>query len=94
VIPHALDIHALLTARAPDDAPAVSVSDSAVVLSYLSGESYTARVSADFEVVRVLDGHTVISSEVAGTSAGARLVLWYGPQVVQPPPAPVSAKKK
>jgi len=94
VIPHALDIHARLTARAPDDAPAVSVSESAVVLSYLSGESYTARVSADFEVVRVLDGHTVISSEVAGTSAGARLVLWYGPQVVQPPPAPVSAKKK
>jgi len=94
VIPHALDIHALLIARAPDDAPAVSVSDSAVVLSYLSGESYSARVSADFEVVRVLDGHTVISSEVAGTSAGARLVLWYGPQVVQPPPAPVSAKKK
>jgi len=94
VIPHALDIHALLTARAPDDAPAVSVSDSAVVLSYLSGESYSARVSADFEVVRVLDGHTVISSEVAGTSVGARLVLWYGPQVVQPPPAPVSAKKK
>jgi hypothetical protein len=94
VIPHALDIHALLTARAPDDAPAVSASDSAVVLSYLSGESYSARVSADFEVLRVLDGHTVISSEVAGTSAGARLVLWYGPQVVQPPPAPVSAKKK
>jgi hypothetical protein len=93
-MPHALDIHALLTARAPDDAPAVSVSDSAVVLSYLSGENYSARVSADFEVVRVLDGHTVISSEVAGTSAGARLVLWYGPQVVQPPPAPVSAKKK
>jgi len=94
VIPHALDIHALLIARAPDDAPAVSVSDSAVVLSYLSGESYTARVSADFEVLRVLDGHTVISSEVAGTSVGARVVLWYGPQVVQPPPAPVSAKKK
>lgn len=94
MIPHALDIHALLIARAPDDAPAVSVSDSAVVLSYLSGESYTARVSADFEVLRVLDGHTVISSEVAGTSVGARVVLWYGPQVVQPPPAPVSAKKK
>jgi len=94
VIPHALDIHALLIARAPDDAPAVSVSDSAVVLSYLSGESYSARVSDDFEVVRVLDGHTVISSEVAGTSAGARLVLWYGPRAVQPPPAPVSAKKK
>ena len=94
MIPHALDIHALLIARAPDGAPAVSVSDSAVVLSYLSGESYTARVSADFEVLRVLDGHTVISSEVAGTSVGARLVLWYGPQVVQPPPAPVSAKKK
>jgi len=95
VIPHSLDLHALLTARAPDDVPVVSVSDSAVVLAYLSGESYAARVSADLEALRVLDGHTVISSEVAGTSAGARLVLWYGPQVVQPPPpAPVSAKKK
>lgn len=95
MIPNALDLYARLTARAPDDVPAVSVSDSAVVLSYLSGESYAARVSADFEVLRVLDGHPVISSEVAGTSAGARLVLWYGPQVVQvAPPAPVSAKKK
>jgi hypothetical protein len=94
VIPNALDLYARLSARAPDDVPAVSVSDSAVVLSYLSGESYSERVSADFEVLRVLDGHTVISSEVAGTSAGARLVLWYGPQVVQAPPAPVSAKKK
>jgi hypothetical protein len=94
VIPNALDLLARLTARAPDDVPAVSVSDSAVVLAYLSGESYSARVSPDFEVLRVLDGHTVISSEVAGTSAGARLVLWYGPQVVQAPPAPVSAKKK
>lgn len=94
MIPHALDIHARLSARAPDDVPAVSVSDPAVVLAYLSGESYATRMSADFEALRVLDGHTVISSEVAGTSAGARLVLWYGPQVVQPPPAPVSAKKK
>jgi hypothetical protein len=94
VIPNALDLYARLSARAPDDVPAVSVSDSAVVLSYLSGENYSERVSADFEVLRVLDGHTVISSEVAGTSAGARLVLWYGPQVVQAPPAPVSAKKK
>ena len=94
MIPHALDIHSLLRAAAPDDVPVVSVADAGVTLVYLTPESYSARVSADAVTLATIDGHALIRSELAAASQTMRLVLWYGPQVVQPPPAPVSAKKK
>ena len=90
----ALDIHSLLRAAAPDDVPVVDVSDDVVTLTYLTPESYAARVSADAAALATIDGHPLIRSELSAASQTLRLVLWYGPQVVQAPPAPVSAKKK
>jgi len=94
VIPHALDIHDLLRAAAPDDVPVVSVDGDAVALVYLTPESYSARVSADAATLATIDGHPLIRSELGAASQSMRLVLWYGPQVAIAPPAPVSAKKK
>ena len=91
---HALDIHALLRAAAPDDVPVVSVADDIVTLVYLTPESYSARVSADASTLATIDGHPLIRSELSAASQTLRLVLWYGPQVAIAPPAPVSAKKK
>ena len=91
---HALDIHSLLRAAAPDNVPVVSVADAVVTLVYLTPESYSARVSADAAALATIDGHPLIRSELSAASQTLRLVLWYGPQVVQAPPAPVSAKKK
>lgn len=91
---HALDIHSLLRAAAPDDVPVVSVDDAVVSLVYLTPESYAARVSPDAAVLASIDGHPLIRSELSAASQTLRLVLWYGPQVVQAPPAPVSSKKK
>jgi len=90
---HALDIHALLRAAAPDDVPVVSVDGDAVALVYLTPESYSARVSADAATLATIDGHPLIRSELGAASQSMRLVLWYGRQA---PPAPVfvSAKKK
>lgn len=65
-----------------------------VSLTYLTPESYSARVSPDAAVLASIDGHPLIRSELSAASQTLRLVLWYGPQVVQAPPAPVSAKKK
>ena len=89
----ALDIHSLLRAAAPDDVPVVSVDDDAVTLTYLTPESYAARVSADASALAAIDGHPLIRSELGAASQSMRLVLWYGRQA---PPAPVfvSAKKK
>ena len=91
---HALDIHSLLRAAAPDDVPVVSVADAVVTLVYLTPESYSARAAADAASLATIDGHPLIRSELSAASQMLRLVLWYGPQVVQAPPAPVSAKKK
>ena len=91
---HALDIHSLLRAAAPDNVPVVSVADAVVTLVYLTPESYSARVSADAAALATIDGHPLIRSELSAASQTLQLVLWYGPQVVQAPPAPVSAKKK
>ena len=91
---HALDIHALLRAAAPDDVPVVDVSDDVVTLTYLTPESYAARVSADAAALASLNGFALIRSELSAASQTLRLVLWYGPQVAIAPPAPVSAKKK
>ena len=91
---HALDIHSLLRAAAPDNVPVVSVADAVVTLVYLTPESYSARMSADAAALATIDGHPLIRSELSAASQTLRLVLWYGPQVVQAPPAPVSAKKK
>ena len=90
---HALDIHSLLRAAAPDDVPVVSVDD-AVTLVYLTPESYSARATADAASLATIDGHPLIRSELGAAGQMLRLVLWYGPQVAPPPPAPVSAKKK
>jgi len=90
---HALDIHSLLRAAAPDDVPVVSVDD-AVTLVYLTPESYSARATADAASLATIDGHPLIRSELSAAGQMLRLVLWYGPQVAPPPPAPVSAKKK
>ena len=65
-----------------------------VTLTYLTPESYAARVSADAAALAALSGFALIRSELSAASQTLRLVLWYGPQVVQAPPAPVSAKKK
>ena len=94
MIPHALDIHDLLRAAAPDDVPVVSVADAVVTLVYLTPESYTARASADSALLATIDGHPLIRGEMCAAGQTLRVVLWYGPQVVQSPPAPVSAKKK
>jgi hypothetical protein len=91
---NALDIHSLLRAAAPDDVPVVSVDDAVVSLVYLTPESYTARASADSALLATIDGHPLIRGEMCAAGQTLRLVLWYGPQVVQAPPAPVSAKKK
>ena len=91
---HALDIHALLRAAAPDDVPVVSVDDAVVTLVYLTPESYVARLSADASALAAIDGHPLIRSELGAASQTLRLVLWYGPQVAIAPPAPVSPKKK
>lgn len=91
---HALDIHSLLRAAAPDDVPVVSVDDAVVTLVYLTPESYSARVSADAATLATIDGHPLIRSELGAASQSMRLVLWYGAQVAIAPPAPVSAKKK
>ena len=91
---HALDIHALLRAAAPDDVPVVSADGDAVTLVYLTPESYSARVSADAATLATIDGHPLIRGEMCAASQTLRVVLWYGPQVVQAPPAHVSAKKK
>jgi hypothetical protein len=90
---HALDIHSLLRAAAPADVPVVSVDD-AVTLVYLTPESYSARATADAASLATIDGHPLIRSELGAAGQMLRLVLWYGPQVALPPPAPVSAKKK
>ena len=91
---HALDIHSLLRAAAPDDVPVVSVADAVVTLVYLTPESYSARATADAASLATIDGHPLIRSELGAAGQMLRLVLWYGPQVALPPPAPVSAKKK
>ena len=91
---HALDIHSLLLAAAPDDVPVVSVDDAVVTLVYLTPESYTARASADSALLATIDGHPLIRGGMCAAGQTLRVVLWYGPQVVQAPPAPVSAKKK
>ena len=91
---HALDIHSLLRAAAPDNVPVVDVSVDVVTLVYLTPESYTARASADSALLATIDGHPLIRGEMCASGQTLRLVLWYGPQVVQAPPAPVSAKKK
>ena len=91
---HALDIHSLLRAAAPDDVPVVSVDDAVVTLVYLTPESYSARASADASTLATIDGHPLIRGEMCAASQNIRLVLWYGPQVAIAPPAPVSAKKK
>lgn len=90
---HALDIHSLLRAAAPDDVPVVSVDGDAVTLVYLTPESYSARATADAASLATIDGHPLIRSELSAASQTMRLVLWYGRQA---PPAPVfvSAKKK
>jgi len=90
---HALDIHSLLRAAAPDDVPVVSVDDAVVTLVYLTPESYSARAS-DAATLAVIDGHPLIRGEMCAAGQTLRLVLWYGPQVAIAPPAPVSAKKK
>jgi hypothetical protein len=103
----ALDIHALLRAAAPDDVPVVEAvvpmgSDGIdvdatgllVSLTYLTLESYVARVSADASALAALSGFALIRSELSAAGETLRLVLWYGPQVAIAPPAPVSAKKK
>ena len=90
----ALDIHALLRAAAPDDVPVVDVSVDVVTLTYLTPESYSVRVSLDAAVLASIDGHPLIRSELSAASQTLRLVLWYGPQVVHAPPAPVSAEKQ
>jgi hypothetical protein len=91
---HALDIHSLLRAAAPDDVPVVSVDDAVVSLVYLTPESYSARAPSDSALLATIDGHPLIRGEMCAAGQTLRLVLWYGPQVVQAPPAPVSAKKK
>ncbi len=91
---HALDIHSLLRAAAPDDVPVVSVDDAVVTLVYLTPESYSARASADAATLAAIDGHPLIRGEMCAAGQNMRLVLWYGPQVAIAPPAPVSAKKK
>jgi hypothetical protein len=91
---HALDIHSLLRAAAPDDVPVVGVDDAVVTLVYLTPESYSARVSSDASTLATIDGHPLIRGEMCAASQTLRLVLWYGPQVAIAPPAPVSAKKK
>lgn len=91
---HALDIHSLLRAAAPDDVPVVSVDDAVVTLVYLTPESYSARSSADSALLATIDGHPLIRGEMCAAGQTLRLVLWYGPQVAIAPPAPVSAKKK
>ena len=91
---HAIDIHSMLRAAAPDDVPVVSVADAVVTLVYLTPESYSARSSADAASLATIDGHPLIRGEMCASGQTLRLVLWYGPQVVQAPPAPVSAKKK
>ena len=91
---HALDIHSLLRAAAPDNVPVVDVSVDVVTLVYLTPESYTARASADSALLATIDGHPLIRGEMCASGQTLRVVLWYGPQVVQAPPAPVSAKKK
>jgi len=65
-----------------------------VSLTYLTPESYAARVSADASALAAIDGHPLIRSELGAASQTLRLVLWYGPQVAIAPPAPVSPKKK
>jgi hypothetical protein len=91
---HALGIHSLLRAAAPDDVPVVSVDDAVVTLVYLTPESYSARASADSALLATIDGHPLIRGEMCASGQTLRVVLWYGSQVVQAPPAPVSAKKK
>jgi hypothetical protein len=93
VIP-ATDIHARLRAASPDDVPVVDVDCDVVTLCYLTSESYSVRVSSDAALLASIDGQPLIHSELRAASQTLRLVLWYGPQVVQTPPAPVSAKKK
>lgn len=86
----------MLRAAAPDDVPVVSVADAVVTLVYLTPESYSARASSDAyaSVLATIDGHPLIRGEMCAAGQTLRVVLWYGPQVVQAPPAPVSAKKK
>ena len=91
---HALDIHSLLRAAAPDDVPVVSVADAVVTLVYLTPESYSARATADAASLATIDGHPLIRGEMCAASQTLRVVLWYGPQAAPAPPAPVSAKKK
>jgi len=84
----------MLRAAAPDDVPVVDVSIDVVTLTYLTPESYSARSSSDASVLATIDGHPLIRGEMCAASQTLRLVLWYGPQVVQAPLAPVSQKKK
>ena len=91
---HALDIHSLLRAAAPDDVPVVSVADAVVTLVYLTPESYSARSSADAASLATIYGHPLIRGEMCASGQTLRVVLWYGPQAAPAPPAPVSAKKK
>jgi hypothetical protein len=91
---HALDIHSLLRAAAPDDVPVVSVDDAVVSLVYLTPESYSARASAESALLATIDGHPLIRGEMCASGQTLRVVLWYGPQAAPAPPAPVSAKKK
>lgn len=91
---HALGIHSLLRAAAPDDVPVVSVADAVVTLVYLTPESYSARASADSALLATIDGHPLIRGEMCAAGQTLRVVLWYGPQAAPAPPAPVSAKKK
>ena len=91
---HALDIHSMLRAAAPDDVPVVSVADAVVTLVYLTPESYSARSSSDAASLATIDGHPLIRGEMCASGQTLRVVLWYGPQAAPAPPAPVSAKKK
>ena len=91
---HALDIHSMLRAAAPDDVPVVSVADAVVTLVYLTPESYSARSSADAASLATIDGHPLIRGEMCAAGQPLRVVLGYGPQAAPAPPAPVSAKKK
>lgn len=91
---HALDIHSMLRAAAPDDVPVVSVADAVVTLVYLTPESYSARSSADAVSLATIDGRPLIRGEMCAAGQTLRVVLWYGPQAAPAPPAPVSAKKK
>ena len=73
-------VSAILTKRAAEAVPAVSVDGLRVTLVYASPAAHAARVSPDVESLRKAGGHALVESESVESATAPGVVLRFAPK--------------